>query len=257
MQPVIGVTSGVRDVASIVGVGANHTVDRAYTTAVAGAGGLPLLLVPVDDPAAVLDRIDGLVLSGGGDVEPSRYGGEWHDTVYGVDPSRDDFELALVEEARARRLPTLAICRGMQVLNVALGGSLIVDIPSQVDGALGHSRVGEHARERHQPVSVDAGCRLAAVVGRSVAVNSIHHQAVDRLGRGLRVVARAPDGIVEGLEHEDAGWPLWAVQWHPEFLAERHDEAGALFGALVEAARGPAQAGSPRISASRRGRRPA
>ncbi len=240
MRPVIGVTSGVRDVASLAGVGATHTVDRAYTTAVAQAGGLPLVLVPVDDVEAVTGRVDGLLLSGGGDVEPSRYGAEWHDTVYGVDPARDEFELALVEAARARRLPTLAICRGLQVLNVALGGSLIVDIPSQVGGALGHARVGEHARERHQPVAVDPGCRLAAVVGERVSVNSIHHQAIDQLGEGLRVVARSPDGIVEGVEHEDPAWPMWAVQWHPEFLAEEHDEARALFSALVEAARGPA-----------------
>ncbi len=240
MRPVIGITSGVRDVASLAGVGATHTVDRAYTTAVAQAGGLPLLLVPVDEAGEVIDRVDGLLLSGGGDVEPARYGGEWHDSLYGVDQARDEFELSLVELARARRLPTLAICRGMQVLNVALGGSLIVDIPSQVEGALGHARVGEHARERHQPITVDAGCRLAALVGERVAVNSIHHQAVERLGDGLRVVARSPDGIVEGVEHEDAGWPLWAVQWHPEFLAERHDEARALFAALVEAARGAA-----------------
>lgn len=252
MRPVIGVTTGLRDVASLAGVGATHTVDRAYTAAVARAGGLAMLLVPVGgDAGAVLDRVDGLLLSGGGDVDPARYGGDWHDTVYGVDPERDEFELALVGGAAARRLPTLAICRGMQVLNVALGGSLIVDIPSRVAAALGHSRVGEHARERHQPVRIDAGCRLAALLGEQVAVNSIHHQAVDRLGRGLRAVARAADGVVEGLEHDDADWPLWAVQWHPEFLAERHDEAHALFAALVEAAsrrRGPAGGGGGGLS---------
>ncbi len=237
MRPVIGVTSGVRDVATLAGVGANHTVDRSYTAAITAAGGLAVVLVPVDDVTGVLARVDGLLLSGGGDVDPARYGGEWHDTVYGVDPERDAFELALASAAADRRLPTLAICRGMQVLNVALGGSLVVDVPSAVDGALTHSRVGEHARERHQPVQVEAGCRLAALVGERLDVNSIHHQAVDRLGRGLRVVARAPDGIVEALEHDDAGWPMWAVQWHPEFLADRHGEAAALFTALVDAAR--------------------
>ncbi len=246
MRPVIGITTRMRDVTSSAGVSATHTINRAYPDAVARAGGLAMLLIPVPGPdvGEVARRLDGLVLSGGGDVDPARYGGRHHDSVYDVDPERDEFEIALVAEAAARRLPTLAICRGLQVLNVALGGSLIVDIPSEVAGSLTHSRVGEHVHERHQRVTLDPGCRLASVLGAQVDVNSIHHQAVDRVAAPLRVVGTTPDGVVEAVEHEDDSWPLWAVQWHPEYLAERHGDALSLFEVLVGAARAARDRGS-------------
>lgn len=188
----------------------------------------------------MLDRVDGLILSGGGDVEPGTYGEEAHDTVYGVESTRDSFEFALVREAMARQMPTLAICRGSQVLNVALGGTLHVDIQHGIDGAHDHYLNGDPVYETPVTVTLDGGSKLANVCGATLAgVNSIHHQSVNRLGEGLRAVAMSEDGVIEALEHEDPDWPLLAVQWHPEFLSEKADQfALAIFESFIEAARG-------------------
>ncbi len=239
MRPIVGITTKQRDVPSSAGVSTHHVLNRAYPDAVAATGGVPVLLspVPAGEAPAVLGRLDGLVLSGGGDVDPQTYGSEWHESMYGIDPERDRFEVELVCAAAEMRIPTLAICRGMQVLNVALGGTLVRDIPSQVPGAGQHSRTGEHVYERHQRVVLEPGCRVANALGAEVVmVNSIHHQAIDVLGAGLREVGRADDGVVEAVEAEDESWPLWAVQWHPEYLGERHQDALRLFAAFVGAA---------------------
>ncbi len=239
MLPVIGVTTRMRDVPSSAGVSPSHVLNRAYTDAVRRVGGIPVLLSPVPDDAvpALLSRLDGVVLSGGGDIDPARYGGKSHDAVYDVDPERDGFELAVARNAAERRLPTLAICRGLQVLNVALGGTLIEDVPTEIGDRVAHSRVGEHVYERHQEIQIDPNCHLATVLhSTDVAVNSIHHQAIRTVAPGLRPVARATDGVIEAVESEDAAWPLLAVQWHPEYLSERDDTALLLFAELVETA---------------------
>ena len=216
-----------------------HVLNRDYTEAVGAAGGLPLLLTPIadDQVASLLSRLDGLVLSGGGDIDPTLYGAEMHESMYGVDPERDRFELALVREAARRKFPTLAICRGMQIVNVALGGTLIVDIPSEVGGGVEHARIGEHVYERHQTVQLVADCQLATVLsGTEVKVNSIHHQAIRQLAPGLHAVGEADDGIIEAVESDDPDWPLLAVQWHPEYLSRRDVSALRLFAALVDMA---------------------
>ena len=238
-EPLIGITVGRRDAPSSAGGEPGYHLPETYGNAVVRAGGVPLLLPPESVALAgrALDAVDGLVLSGGGDVDPAAYGGSPHEAVYGVDAKRDAFEIAVARHAVARRIPTLAICRGLQILNVALGGTLIEDIPSEVGTEVGHSSKGRHVYERSQVVTVEPDTRLAAVLGHGdVKVNSIHHQAVRAVAPPLRVVARAPDGVIEALEHEDPAWEHWAVQWHPEYLAVQDDGALALFHALVEAA---------------------
>jgi gamma-glutamyl-gamma-aminobutyrate hydrolase PuuD len=204
----------------------------AYVDRLSEAGAVPILLPPVGGAAAaVVDRLDAVVLAGGGDLAPSTYGGSNHPNVYGVNPARDHTELAVAAAADDRGLPILAICRGLQVLNVLRGGTLHPHLPDVV-GHEGHSG-GQGDYGRHQ-VAVTAGSRLAGAMGPPATrwdVATHHHQAVDRLGRGLVVVARADDGTVEGVE--DPGRFVVGVQWHPEV-----DEDGRLFRALVAAAGG-------------------
>ena len=239
MRPVIGITTQPRVVASSDGDSEAHTLQRTYPQSVLRAGGVPILLSPVpdDDVASLVDRLDGLVLSGGGDIDVDRYGGRNNDAIYGVDFDRDEFEIQLVKCVAQRRLPTLAICRGLQVVNVAMGGSLIEDIPSEI-GSMDHSMIGHQVFNGHQHVRLAEGCRIAGVIGAiDLEVNSIHHQAVRDVAAGFRPVGWADDGVVEAIEHDDPGWPLLAVQWHPEYLGEADDRASwSLFHALVEAA---------------------
>jgi putative glutamine amidotransferase len=215
-------------------------ITRAYISSVLRAGGLPVIL-PILEPGhaeSMLDGLDGLLLSGGGDLDPVCYGGEMIPEVDGVDPARDAWELALVTRAGERGIPVLGVCRGAQVLNVAAGGTLIPDLPTVSDVA--HRERERFAEEIH-PVEVLAGSRLAWAMGRERAgVNTLHHQAVDRVGRGLRAVAWGPDGFVEAVESTTPA-PALGVQWHPELLPHvpGHPE---LFTWLVEAADQRAQA---------------
>lgn len=208
------------------------TLPDSYVDAVRGAGALPVLLPPgeprVDD---VLDRLDGLVLSGGGDLDPARFGGGAHPSVYFVCEERDAFELALVRRALEREIPTLAICRGAQVLNVALGGDVHLHLEDVVGTGVPH-RVSQD-EHTHHPVRLDPASRLAELF-QAEALGSIaswHHQAVDRLGSGLVPVAWAPDGTVEALELPDAPF-LTAVQWHPELQIEDGSPQRRLFEVL-------------------------
>ena len=206
---------------------------RGYLDAVARTGAIPVLVDPVGDPTGILERVDALVLTGGPDLDPATFGQAAHEKTYGVDPAVDAFEHALVHEAIARATPTLAICRGLQVLNVALGGTLHQHIPDD-PGVAPHGRPGEPNGGREQPMNVEPGSRLAGVLGTTRPVGACHHhQAVDAPGDGLRVVARADDGIVEALELTGApGW-LLAVQWHPEDTAATDPVNQRLFDALV------------------------
>jgi putative glutamine amidotransferase len=242
MGPVIGITTRVRQVESSTGTSPTHTLNDAYTKAVERAGGHALLFVSQDPAAApdMLDRVDGLILSGGGDVHPASYDGPDHDTVYGLEPDRDAFEFAIAREAMERRMPTLAICRGLQVLNVALGGTLHVDIQHAIDGANDHFLKGGSVYETPVIVNLEPDSKLAGVCGATLAgVNSIHHQSVKDLGVGLRSVGTSTDGVIEAVEHEDSDWPLIGVQWHPEFLSAKADPfALALFEALIASASG-------------------
>jgi putative glutamine amidotransferase len=156
--------------------------------------------------------------------------------VYGIDPARDEFEIALAREARDRRLPTLFICRGMQVLNVALGGTLITDIASAGPALIDHQRIDQPAGTRQHTVDIDPGSSTATALGTTtVTVNSLHHQAIRDLAPGLAVTGRAPDGIIEAVASTD-DWPMWAVQWHPESLGADDEPSLRLFEHLVQAA---------------------
>ncbi|MCY3663377.1 MAG: gamma-glutamyl-gamma-aminobutyrate hydrolase family protein [bacterium] len=182
-----------------------------YSRRVAEAGGLPVLLSRETDPALVAERLDGIVLPGGADVDPAFYGAEADPELLRTEPERDVFELALLDAAAAADVPVLAICRGLQVVNVWRGGTLHQHVPE-------HGLFEEPPDKLQHEVTFTRGSVLAGVYGPSAMVNSLHHQTVDRLGEGLEVTAEAPDGTVEGLECSDA--PVVAVQWHPELLPE-------------------------------------
>jgi putative glutamine amidotransferase len=214
-----------------------------YETAVRLAGGEPRRLeIGRDDPSEVIREVDALLLPGGGDVEPSRYSEARHRTFEAAETGRDEFETELAQRAREVDMPLLAICRGLQLLNVARGGSLIQDIPDQVSGALNHSRREPPDLIAHG-VQVAGGSRLAQLVypdavGASThvcAVNSRHHQAIKALGEGLVVTATAPDGVIEAVEDPAMSFCV-AVQWHPENF-HRTGEFKALFEGFVAAAR--------------------
>ena len=211
-----------------------------YAQAVAAAGGVPLLVppgLPHGGVASLLERVDALLLTGGGDVDPARYGRPAHPATEAPEAGRDELELALLAEAERRALPTLCICRGVQVLNVYRGGTLVQDLPSERPDALPHDP-GAARTARVHAVFVDADSRLARVLGAtSVDVNSFHHQAADAPGHGLRAVARSGDGVVEGLEVVDSPWWALGVQWHPEELVDDDRPWDrALFAAFVREA---------------------
>ena len=242
----------------LIGVSTSITVDRpperayvntAYLRAIQEAGGIPVLLPPELDPAglgALWPRLDGLILTGGGDIDPVRFGEERHSATSEVSPARDDLEIGLVHRALADDVPVFAICRGVQVVNVALGGSLYQDIADQYhDPAdserkpLRHSQTEPRERPTHAVKVRGEGTRLGAILGTlELDVNSMHHQAIKTLGQGLTDVAWAPDGIVEGVELADGDRFVVGVQWHPEELVARDPAARGLFAALVGAARG-------------------
>jgi putative glutamine amidotransferase len=225
----------------------------AYIDAARAAGLRPYVL-PVLAPAdadAMLEGMAGLILTGGEDVDPAHYGAAPHPALGEVHAPRDAFEIALVRAARARRLPTLAICRGVQIANVALGGTLVQDLPSECPAALAHD--GGWARsDRVHALRVTSGSRLAGAIGATDArINSLHHQAVARVAEGLVAVAHAPDGIVEGVEWTGDDWWMTGVQWHPEELTGTSEEWDrALFAAFAAAVRA-GRVSSPAASAPR------
>jgi putative glutamine amidotransferase len=237
-------------VAPLIGITTSITVDKiperayvngTYIRAVQAAGGIPVLLTPHFTPevqAALWQRVDGLVLTGGGDIEPRRFGETPHATVDEVSPARDELELGLTRRAVDDDVPLFAICRGIQVLNVALGGSLVQDIPSEWPQALPHSQKAPRHEPTHAVKVMGEGTRLGRVLGAlEIEVNSMHHQAIKRLGAGLREVAWAPDGIIEGVEMSGEERFVLGVQWHPEELVGHDQAARNLFAAVVDAAR--------------------
>lgn len=206
-----------------------------YPHALARAGGVPMVVPPTAavDVDELLDRVDGLCLSGGPDIDPSTYGADPHPALGETNAEVDGFEFALVRAAQARDLPTLCVCRGMQTLNVARGGTLIQDLPSQRPSDVAH-RQEEAGTQATHPVRVEADSGLATALGAVDAeVNTFHHQAVEGLGDGLRAVAWAPDDLVEGVEDPDHRF-LVGVQWHAESLLT--PEQRALWAAFTAAA---------------------
>jgi putative glutamine amidotransferase len=208
-----------------------------YLEAVRAGGGMPVILAPVapESVDTLLSRLDAVVLSGGPDLHPSAYGVLPHPELGPTEPDLDVFELALARAAVARGLPVLGICRGMQVLNVALGGTLHQHLPD-LDGGFNHRQEGTSGEPSHR-VTLARDSRLTKVLGRRfLEVNSFHHQGVHALGRGLVMAASAPDGLVEAIEAPGRRF-TFGVQWHAECLAERPEQL-ALFRGLVRAARG-------------------
>jgi putative glutamine amidotransferase len=211
-----------------------------YVESIRRAGGEPIEVVPgVEKVEHILARVDGLMLTGGGDVDPKLYGEEPLATFEAAESGRDAFEIELSRAAVASGIPFLAICRGMQVLNVAMGGTLIQDIPSQVQGALDHS-IREPRHHIAHEVWVAKGSKLAALLadhmedGETCHVNSRHHLSVKRAAAGFEVTATSPDGVIEAMEKPDAPYCI-AVQWHPENFW-RTGEFRELFEGLIQAA---------------------
>lgn len=235
-RPFIGVTTSI----TVGSCPERAYVNSAYLRAVQAAGGVPVLLPPqLDDEGRtqLLAGLHGLLLTGGGDLNPALFGEAPHATVYDVAPARDALEIAVTRDALAGRRPILAICRGLQVLNVALGGTLHQDLASNPGTPIRHSQPEPRDQPSHT-VKLLPGSRLAEVVGADeIDVNSMHHQAVNALGRGLVPVAWASDQIVEGLEMTDPSRLVLGVQWHPEELASHSETSRRLFTALIDAAR--------------------
>jgi putative glutamine amidotransferase len=206
-----------------------------YVDAVRRAGGIPILLPPGEAHAdELLGRLNGLILTGGGDIDPSLYGGMPHPTIYNLDPERDRAELGLVRHCLASGLPTFGICRGSQIINVALGGTLIEHLPDLVGESIAH-RLPPREPTAHA-VTLTPGSRLAGLLAtRELTTPSWHHQAVRTLASGVNAVAQAPDGTIEAIEFPDHPW-LIGVQWHPELAAEQDRVHQRLFDELVKAA---------------------
>jgi putative glutamine amidotransferase len=234
--PLIGVSTSIT-----VGASPERAyVNSAYLHAVQQAGGVPVALPPQLSSASMRQLagdLQGLLLTGGGDMDPALFGETPHATLYDVAPARDTLETSVLHVALDRGLPVLAVCRGLQVLNVALGGSLHQDVGTDPGTQLAHSQKEPRDQPTHK-VKLTPGCRLAATLGADeLEVNSMHHQAIKRLGRGLTAVAWAPDQIVEGAEIGNPSRFVLGVQWHPEELVGHSEPARRLFAALVAAAR--------------------
>ncbi len=223
-------------------------LSMAYPRAVAAAGGMPWLLPTLPEKALVREAVrqsDGILLTGGDDVDPKRYTKTLPEavlkTVQPAHVERDSFEILLIQEGLRQRKPLLCICRGHQILNVALGGTLFADIPQQIPRAMDHGRTDLKDQIVHDAECVPGSLMTRIAGGGRLGVNSSHHQAVDKLGRGLRVTARSPDGVVEGLERtpESEGRVPWllGVQFHPERLFDRHVEHLNIFRELIRASR--------------------
>ncbi len=241
-RPAIGITCGRESAADWVPAASGRLRDflfQDYVTAVEHAGGLPMILPPtaaVETFVETLSRLDGLLLTGGGDVCPAMYGEKRGPGLKDMDPQRDACETAALREARKRGLPVLGICRGIQIMAVAFGGTLYRDLPSEKEGFSGHWQQMPRARHSHH-VRVTRGSRLFRILEDVfVPVNSHHHQAVKTVPPGFTASASAEDGLVEALE--DPVHPFFlAVQWHPEGTFDGDAPSRKIFEAFIHAAR--------------------
>ncbi len=235
-RPVIGITASIDQRSPAFGE--TYSLTRKYAEGVLQAGGVPLIVPHNLDEAslrAVLDRIDGVLLSGGGDIDPAVFSEDAHPATGEIESDRDRVELTLTRWVVDSDMPLLAICRGIQVLNVALGGSLVQDIPSQVPDALQHSFDRKTTPRNYlaHPVKIEPGSQLAHIMQLEVAqTNSWHHQAIKQVASRLQVTAVAPDGVIEAVEVPGQRLAI-GVQWHPEWLFEEKPEHRRLFEELV------------------------
>ncbi|AFY72556.1 putative glutamine amidotransferase [Synechococcus sp. PCC 7502] len=231
LKPIIGITMYGKNAEG------DYSLQSSYVKSVRDAGGIPLLLPPGEsDPSVLLSKLDGVILAGGGDIEPEIYNGESHPAVYAVDPERDRFEIALAKLALSQNVPILGICRGLQVLNVADGGDLVPHVPDLFGTDIAHRH--DHEEETKgtiHTVEVIADTKLAIAMGVTTAeVTSWHHQAILNVSPNWDIAAKAPDGVVEAIEHKLHPWAI-AVQWHPE-MASNDLSQQRLFQAIVAAA---------------------
>lgn len=250
LQAMDGIPDGIPD---------SWIMSRRYFTTLARAGAVPVMVPLLDDDEATLralyDRLDGVFLAGGVDLDPASYGQARHELCGRTDPARDAVELMLARWAVAEGKPLLGVCRGLHVLNVAAGGTLFQDIAALVPDSIKHDFFPTQGFARDflsHTVKVAAGTRLARAFGAGeTSVNSMHHQGIDRLGAGLAATAHAPDGLIEAVETRGSGFVV-AVQWHPEALAEDHPGTVALFGAFTAACAEAAAGRRPGVRAAER-----
>lgn len=242
--PVVGVPTQTLQAIEVIPEGLPHSwvMNHRYFTALTEVSGAPFMVPLLEDERslrALYERMDGLFLAGGVDVDPGSYGQERHEQCGRTDPDRDRVELLLARWALADGMPVFGVCRGMQVINVGCGGSLLQDCAAQYPGSIKHDYFPTAGHERDylaHAVRVEGGTRLAEVYGSTeVRVNSMHHQGIERLGEGLRSTAWAPDGLIEALEGEGSAFVL-GVQWHPEMLVEKDPGTRRLFQAFTDSA---------------------
>lgn len=231
MRPVIGITCSYDFREN------RYFLAEAYVDAVSRAGGMPVILPGIANIQSLtpyLKSIQGLVLAGGGDVDPAYFNEEPHPALGEITPDRDRFEIMLVKAAMRKKMPILGICRGIQVLNIACGGTVMQHIPSEIRKPLKHSQLAPRSHPSHR-IFIDGSSRLARISMTAVAkVNSFHHQAVRVPAPGFIVSARSSDGVIEAIENPKYKFVL-GVQWHPECLTGRDRKARLLFKALVDA----------------------
>jgi len=236
-KPIIGITPSPMEDSQAHGSFTRYAAATTYTEAIEAAGGVPVVIPPqVGNIDEILSVVDGLLISGGGDIDPERYGDtQVHDKTYGIHFLRDELEIALVKEAVERDIPMLCICRGIQVLNVALGGTLIQDVPDQYSTEVEHAQQNDGVTKENPShrVNTTPGSLLEQTYGASsIEVNSFHHQAIKDLAPDLEINGVAADEVIESVNRPGNGWIL-GVQWHPEMMFRAHPEHLKPFSALV------------------------
>lgn len=240
MKPLIGLTPTPERKEMEHGTFRLHTLNQDYSQAVITAGGIPVML-PSNNPDidSLLDRLDAVIITGGGDIDPNEFGQTKHEKTVEIDPERDAFELAIVQAAIARDMPLFGICRGLQILNVAMGGTLRQDISDLVEDAQQHRQQDEKigSGKTSQTVTLSPGDHPLRTLlpNEQLEINTFHHQCIGAIAPGLQVMARTDDDIVEAVYNPNMTFGM-AVQWHPELLAQNHAEHAAIFGALIQAA---------------------
>ncbi len=240
MKPLIGLSPTPELLEMEHGTFRRHALSDNYSMAIEAAGGIPVMLpAHYTDIEAMLDRLDGVVITGGGDIDPSRYGQEPYKKTEGVDAERDEFEQAIVHAAIERDMPLLGICRGLQMLNVALGGTLHQDLADLYAGSHEHRQqaLKIHHEETFQVATLSPGDSPLRALADSdqIEINSFHHQGIDTLAQPLDIMATTGDGLIEAVYHPGMSYCV-AVQWHPEMLAPNHKDAAALFRSFIDAA---------------------